>query len=813
MRHLNRTTIIATILILVVTAVVGPVAMLSAQASPTNPLLYPYNQPSGINFNIADVTNAWTAYKNARVTTNGAQGGVRVLWDDGASTVSEGMGYGMLFEVIFDEQSNFDGMWRYVSQHLDANGLMNWKIDSAGATTGTGAATDGDEDMALALVNACVKVQKGAWPASPSGYNYCTLATTMINNIYNTEVDKAGSAPSGGLPNNPGGELLPGDTWTTASQYPNGIVNLSYFSPGYYTVFGKFTNNTSGWDAVNARNYAITNLAQAQSGNCSKLVPNWATYNGAAQLVSWQTTEYGWWSWDAARFAWRVAVDKAWYNTANAQETMNEVGGFFSSVGIANVKAQYQLNGTSVDNYDSAFFNANAAAAIWAAPAPIAVNCGAATATLKSTPQQAYDKLLSINDATSYYSSAWRLFGLILLTGNFPNIYELGQSAGQSTSTPTRTSTATTPSGPSVSIVDFAFQPNNLTINVGQTVTWTNTGSTAHTVTSDTNFWSSATVNPGTSFSFTFNAAGIYNYHCSFHGSMTGTITVMGGSATNTPTPTRTFTPTPVITLTGSRTPTLTGIPPNTFTPTGTPVITNTPTRTATPTGVCITATPVLMSVAPLISPTSATTQVIAVTLGSSTATVTVTSEAGSFVQTVSSGGVYSVTINLVPNSTNHLTVQAVVNYGAGCSYTLTRTTDSNANPLNIVQTTGVLTLTPTRTFTPTIPPVITNTPTRTFTPTTPPVLTNTPTQPTGGACTPTSTITAPFTWDGAGVYCWQIATIPGYVNNWNNNSVSINGTSYTNIYVASGSLPAKINNNYYISFNGSYAWSHLEVR
>jgi lysophospholipase L1-like esterase len=122
--------------------------------------------------------------------------------------------------------------------------------------------------------------------------------------------------------------------------------------------------------------------------------------------------------------------------------------------------------------------------------------------------------------------------------------------------------------------------------------------------------------------------------------------------------------------------------------------------------------------------------------------------------------------------------------------------------------------ITMTRTFTPTGGFTATRTLTPTFTPTTPPVVTNTPTQPTGGACSPvTSTITAPFTWDGAGVYCWQIATIPGYVNNWNNNSVSINGVNFSNVYVASGSLPAKINGNYYISFNGSFAWSHLEVR
>jgi aryl-phospho-beta-D-glucosidase BglC (GH1 family) len=109
---------------------------------------------------------------------------------------------------------------------------------------------------------------------------------------------------------------------------------------------------------------------------------------------------------------------------------------------------------------------------------------------------------------------------------------------------------------------------------------------------------------------------------------------------------------------------------------------------------------------------------------------------------------------------------------------------------------------TPTRTFTPTVGPSLT--PTRTFTPTT---------TGGGGTCTPTSTVTAPFTWDGAGVFCWQIATVPSYVNNWNNISVTINGTNFTNVYVATGGLPAKINNNYYISYNSNVAWGHLEVR
>ncbi len=114
--------------------------------------------------------------------------------------------------------------------------------------------------------------------------------------------------------------------------------------------------------------------------------------------------------------------------------------------------------------------------------------------------------------------------------------------------------------------------------------------------------------------------------------------------------------------------------------------------------------------------------------------------------------------------------------------------------------------LTPTRTNT---APAITLTPTRTSTPF------GTPTSGgTGGACSPvTSTVTAPFTFDGAGVFCWQIATIPSYVNDWNTNTVSINGTSFSNVYVAAGSLPAKIGGFYYISYNGSFAWSHIEIR
>ena len=125
---------------------------------------------------------------------------------------------------------------------------------------------------------------------------------------------------------------------------------------------------------------------------------------------------------------------------------------------------------------------------------------------------------------------------------------------------------------------------------------------------------------------------------------------------------------------------------------------------------------------------------------------------------------------------------------------------------------------TATRTNTPTGP-----TATRTNTPTGPtatltstivaPSATPTATSSTG-ACSPvTATITAPFTQDGAGTFCWQASSLGSYINSWNLANLTINGVTITNIYTASSSYPAKINGFWYISYTGNFAWSHFETK
>ncbi|HEX5707791.1 MAG TPA: plastocyanin/azurin family copper-binding protein [Pyrinomonadaceae bacterium] len=81
----------------------------------------------------------------------------------------------------------------------------------------------------------------------------------------------------------------------------------------------------------------------------------------------------------------------------------------------------------------------------------------------------------------------------------------------------------------SVRIRDFKFEPRELTVKAGTTVTWTNEEG-SHTVTSDEGAFASPTLTAGKTYARKFTRPGTYRYHCSFHGSagggMSGTVVV-----------------------------------------------------------------------------------------------------------------------------------------------------------------------------------------------------------------------------------------------------------------------------------------------
>lgn len=81
-------------------------------------------------------------------------------------------------------------------------------------------------------------------------------------------------------------------------------------------------------------------------------------------------------------------------------------------------------------------------------------------------------------------------------------------------------------SGATGGIYDFGFEPTNLTVAVGTTVTWTNTGQRQHTVTADDSSFTSGSLASGQTFSQTFTKAGTYAYHCAVHPDMKATVIV-----------------------------------------------------------------------------------------------------------------------------------------------------------------------------------------------------------------------------------------------------------------------------------------------
>jgi plastocyanin len=88
--------------------------------------------------------------------------------------------------------------------------------------------------------------------------------------------------------------------------------------------------------------------------------------------------------------------------------------------------------------------------------------------------------------------------------------------------------TTATTAAAKVSIDNFVFDPEELVVAAGATVTWDNTDDVAHTVTSTAAppLFDSKTLRTDDKFSFEFKTPGTYDYFCKAHPNMTGKVIV-----------------------------------------------------------------------------------------------------------------------------------------------------------------------------------------------------------------------------------------------------------------------------------------------
>lgn len=82
---------------------------------------------------------------------------------------------------------------------------------------------------------------------------------------------------------------------------------------------------------------------------------------------------------------------------------------------------------------------------------------------------------------------------------------------------------------------DNVFLPDTISVNVGDTVVFDNTGDLPHTAEASDGSWDSGNLDPGQTFSVTFEEPGTVDYICAYHEvvGMVGTIEVAdsaGGS-------------------------------------------------------------------------------------------------------------------------------------------------------------------------------------------------------------------------------------------------------------------------------------------
>jgi amicyanin len=85
-----------------------------------------------------------------------------------------------------------------------------------------------------------------------------------------------------------------------------------------------------------------------------------------------------------------------------------------------------------------------------------------------------------------------------------------------------------------VKIDNFTFGPQRVMVKAGTTVTWINEDDIPHTIAATGKAFRSKVLDTDDKYSFTFTTAGVYDYFCSLHPHMTGTVVVEEVTGSNT---------------------------------------------------------------------------------------------------------------------------------------------------------------------------------------------------------------------------------------------------------------------------------------
>jgi plastocyanin len=113
-------------------------------------------------------------------------------------------------------------------------------------------------------------------------------------------------------------------------------------------------------------------------------------------------------------------------------------------------------------------------------------------------------------------------------TPGMPGMSGMPATSGAPAGTASATGSPAAVAGDQVTIDNFAFAPATLTVKAGSTVTWTNRDEEPHTVAASDGSFHSPGMGTGATFAHTFSTPGKFDYVCSIHPMMHGTVVVTG---------------------------------------------------------------------------------------------------------------------------------------------------------------------------------------------------------------------------------------------------------------------------------------------
>lgn len=317
------------------------------------------------------------------------------------STVSEAIGYGMMIEAYMagadpEAKEIFDGLLSFYLHHPSTicPTFMAWSQGPDCNNTGFDSATDGDEDVAFALL-----VADKQW-GSEGEYNYKALALKIINAL------KQCAFSSQGYPLL--GDWVDGQDTTFAS-----ATRSSDWMLDHYITFHKYTSDPFWQQAT----HEIINIAASIQKNYSPqtgLIPDFIIHTDTGPRPAYpdllESPHDGDYYYNACRTPWRLTTGYLFSGDDSLRQIINKINSWIigqTSGNPGNITAGHRLDGTAIHDFED-----------------IAFTGGLAVAAMAGRDQQWLNDCVTrlITPATKeylYYGNTLRLLYLLVISSNY----------------------------------------------------------------------------------------------------------------------------------------------------------------------------------------------------------------------------------------------------------------------------------------------------------------------------------------------------------------------------------------------------------